>query len=60
MDIMFYFFLKSSVDDERKANPVCTVNEFLGDIGDYVELDGAGYIIDDYTSEPIYDEREVL
>lgn len=60
MDTMFYFFLRSSIDGEKKADPVCTINEFLGDVGDYVELDGAGYIIDDYASELIYDEREVL
>jgi len=58
MDTKFYFFLRSSIDGERKLDPVCTYNEFLGAIGDYVEIDGAGYIIDDYASELISNEWE--
>lgn len=47
---IFYFFLKSSLDDTPIRNPICT-EDFLGDIGDFVEIDGVGYIITDYAEE---------
>lgn len=51
---IFYFFLKSSLDDVPAKAPICT-DVFLGDIGDFVDIDGVGYIITDYAEE-IYAE----
>lgn len=53
MEMLFYFFLKSSVDDTPKSSPVCT-SVFIGEIGEFVELDGVGYIITDYAVEQHY------
>ena len=50
MEIIFYFFVKRAVDDTKREEPICT-NVFLGDIGDFCEIDGVGYIITDYTEE---------
>lgn len=54
---VFYFFLKSSVDDEPAKYPICA-EDFLGDIGDFVEVDGVGYIITDYTEEVFGEEED--
>ncbi len=56
---IFYFFLKSSVDNVPTKHPVCTDN-FLGDIGDFVDIDGVGYIITDYTEEICVEEGDSL
>lgn len=50
MEDIFYFYLKGSVDDIQRETPICT-QSFIGDIGDFVELDGVGYIITDYKHE---------
>lgn len=50
MEMMFYYFLKSSVDDVQREDPICT-DEYLGDIGEFCEIDGVGYIIVDYVEE---------
>ena len=46
----YYYFLKRSVDDVMTKYPFCSM-EFLGEIGDYVDIDGVGYIITDYAIE---------
>ena len=48
METIFYFFLTRTLDDTTEIYPTDT---FLGDIGDYIELDGVGYTISDYTIE---------
>ncbi len=50
--LIFYYFLKSSLTGRAKATPYCT-DTFLGDISEYCEIDGAGYIIDDYAVEEV-------
>lgn len=52
METVFYFFIKRSLDDAAQQNPICTT-VFLGDIGDFFEVDGVGYIITDYAMEQI-------
>lgn len=47
---VFYFFVKTSIDNVVRDTPICS-DEFLGDIGDFVEIDGVGYIITDYAEE---------
>ena len=54
---IFYFFLKSAVDDEPLKDPICT-DCFLGEIGDFIEFDGIGYIVEDYTEEICVKEIE--
>ena len=53
--IIFYYFLKRSFDDTAISIPYTTF-DFLGDIGEFVELDGVGYIIKDYATEVVYAE----
>ena len=47
---VFEFFLKSCLNDEVLKYPYMT-DTFLRDIGDFVEIDGVGYIIVDYAEE---------
>lgn len=54
---IFYFFLKSAVDDTPVKDPIC-IDEFIGDIGEFVELDGVGYIVTDYVEEIVCEEGE--
>lgn len=56
---IFYFFLKSAVDDIPVENPICT-DDFLGEVGEFVELDGVGYIVTDYVEEIIEEEGDSL
>ena len=48
METVFYYFLKRTLDD---TDEMITTNDFLGDIGDYVEIDGVGYTVSDYAME---------
>jgi hypothetical protein len=57
MTKIFYFFVNSAIDDEPCTEPIIT-DEFLGDIGDYIEFDGAGYYIRDYAIEDYYQDRD--
>lgn len=50
METLFWYFLKSSVDDIVRQSPICS-ECYLGEIGDFVELDGVGFIIIDYAIE---------
>lgn len=50
MNIRFWFFIKRSLDDEIKIDPIYS-DCFLGDIGDFIEIDGVGFIIIDYVEE---------
>ena len=50
MTRIIYYFLKSAMTEKEKENPICT-DENIGEIGDFVEVDGAGYIITDYAEE---------
>ena len=53
MGIVFYFFVKSTLTDNKREFPICT-DQWLGDIGSYVEWDGIGYTITDYAVEEVY------
>lgn len=46
---VFWYFLKRSIDDTA-IEPLC-IEEYIGEIGDFVEIDGVGFYIDDYTVE---------
>lgn len=50
METLFYFFVKRSIDDVMREAPICTT-VFIGDIGEFCEIDGVGYIIVDYAIE---------
>jgi hypothetical protein len=56
MKKIFYFFVNSSVDDQPRTDPIIT-DSFLGNVGDYVEFDGAGYYITDYAIEDCYQDE---
>lgn len=49
-DTIFYYFLKTSVDDTPLKKPIETL-DYIGNIGDFIELDGVGYIIEDMAYE---------
>lgn len=48
--MIYYYFLKSTLDDTVLSNPINS-NDYLGDIGDFIEVNGVGYIILDYVEE---------
>ena len=57
MDILYYYFVKSAVDDFPLEDPICS-KDFLGEIGDSIVEDGIGYIITNYIVETIDTEPE--
>lgn len=54
--IIFYYFLKRSFDNFVIKTPYITF-DFLGNVGEFIEFDGVGYIIEDYAVEPVYVEE---
>ena len=50
METLFYYFVKNSMNDTVNKTPICS-SKFMGDIGDYCEIDGVGYYIEDYAVE---------
>lgn len=48
--MIYYYFLKSTLNDEVLSNPINS-NFYLGEIGDFIEINGIGYIITDYAEE---------
>ena len=48
--LIFYYFLKSSLEGVVRDTPYIT-DIYMGDIGDFVTIDGVGYIIIDYAVE---------
>ena len=59
METIFYYFLKSSVDEVERPIPYPS-DTFLGDIGDFICLDGVGYYITNYIMEYHYPEEEMI
>ena len=57
MDILYYYFVKSAVDDFPLEDPICSEN-YLGEIGDSIVEDGVGYIITNYVVETVDSEPE--
>lgn len=53
METIFYYFLRRSVDGIPMDRPYPSF-DYLGEPSDFVELDGVGYIIEDYATEPVY------
>ena len=47
---IFYYFLKRNLTDEVSKIPFVS-NDYLGDISDFVSIDGVGYTIVDYAVE---------
>jgi hypothetical protein len=50
MEVTFWYFLKSALTNKEKKDPIAA-DEFLGDVGDFVEINGVGYIICDFVVE---------
>ena len=48
----YWYFLMRTTDDVMIDTPISSPY-YLGDINDYVEIDGIGYIITDYAEEMI-------
>ena len=48
MERDFYYFLET-VDHTRKLSEPYRIDEYLGEIGDVIDLDGELYIIVDYA-----------
>lgn len=46
--MVFYYFLK---DIETSKELVHIVDKFIGDVNEYIVLDGTTYLIDDYAEE---------
>ena len=57
MDILYYYFVKSAVDDFPLEDPICS-EKYLGAIGDSIVVDGVGYIITDWFFETADSEPE--
>ena len=57
MDILYYYFVKSAVDDSPREDPIYS-NSYLGEIGDSIIEDGVGYIITNYVVETADTEPE--
>lgn len=52
MCMIYYFFLKRTLTGEKRETPFCSTT-FIGDIGDFIQIDGIGYQITDFAVEPI-------
>ena len=52
----YWYFLKSSLDDVETKEPIYS-DTYLGDVGDFYDMDGVGYIISDYAVEENIDKR---
>ena len=50
METIFYYFLTRAIEEEPMSEPYCT-DVFLGNIGDFVSIDGVGYYISDFAVE---------
>ena len=50
MDTIFEYTLKTSLDEDVINEPFYS-KKFIGDIGDFIEVDGVGYIVIDYKQE---------
>lgn len=50
MYTVFYYFLTTSLDEIKRENPYVT-DQYLGEVNDFVEIDGIGYYITDYAIE---------
>lgn len=53
MDEVFYFFLTNALDGTEVKGPYCS-QIFLGDVGEFVSIDGVGYYIRDFVVETIH------
>jgi hypothetical protein len=58
MTTLFYYFLRSAIDDSVNEQPYLT-EDFLGEVGDFIELDGVGYYVEDYAMEDFETETEM-
>lgn len=58
MTKLYYYFLRSAIDDSKITDPYITSDK-IGNVGDFVELDGVGYYIDDYAEEEYETETEM-
>lgn len=51
---IFYYFLRRNLDDVDMRFPLATTN-YLGEIGDFVDIEGIGFTITDYAVEYDYE-----
>lgn len=47
---VFYYFVKRAIDNVKVDEPLY-FEKFIGDIGEFLEIDGVGYVIVDFVVE---------
>ena len=47
---VFYYFVKRAIDNVKVEEPLY-FEKFIGDIGQFIEIDGVGYVIVDFVVE---------
>ena len=47
---IFYYFVKRAIDNVEVKEPLY-FEKFIGDVGQFIEIDGIGYIIVDFVVE---------
>ena len=47
---VFYYFVKRAIDNVKVEEPLYFA-KFIGDIGQFIEIDGVGYVIIDFVVE---------
>ena len=47
---VFYYFVKRAIDNVKVEEPLY-FEKFIGDIGQFIEIDGVGYVIIDFVVE---------
>lgn len=47
---VFYYFVKRAIDNVKVEEPLY-FEEFIGDIDQFIEIDGVGYVIVDFVVE---------
>ena len=57
VDVIFTYFLSPSVENENGSDvKIYSTDTYMGEISDFISLDGVGYIIQDYTEDVYYPE----
>ena len=47
---IFYYFVKRAIDNVEVKEPLY-FEKFIGDVGQFIEIDGIGYVIVDFVVE---------
>ena len=51
---VFYYFVKRAIDNVKVEKPLY-FEKFIGDIGEFLDIDGVGYVIVDFVVEEFGD-----